>query len=848
MKKNLLLLLVAISSIQLVAQTNNVLLQRFVNASNATVSINEINQTVDFIKFPFDQPFSIQGSTVKEKTLNFVNQYSDLLGINPTDLIFNQERTDNYGLKHVILTQNHNGVTVFDAQLRFHFNSNLQITSINGTLLSGLKVRVNPQVSASQASVKAIEFVSEQNINHSGVDLMVIKTNLFVFQKGLIENKNEGNYLVYEVEVRNNVDVREYLFIDAFTGELVEQFTGIAHINREVYENNTSNLVWQEGNAFPGALTNWQQNEVVASEDIYNFFENAFGYVSYDNQDATMITINNNPNISCPNANWNGFSANYCDGTAADDVIAHEWGHAYTEYTSGLIYYYQAGALNESFSDVWGETVDMLNNYEDAGEDLSIRSSTACNPSLRWKIGEDASAFGGAIRDMYYPPCNGDPGRVGSGNYWCAETDSGGVHINSGVPNHAYALLVDGGTYNGVTVTGIGFTKSAHIFWRAQSQYLTQTSDFSVFADALEASANDLLGVNLMGLSTGASVGLSGEVITASDLTQLNNALLAVELRMNPDSCGFVPLLDQTVTLCSNATNGALYTQDWENGLDGWTVSNVPSNPATWEDRDWTLEYNLPKNRPGTGVFGADPINGDCSSDLQNGIIRLQSPVINLPSGISGDFELAFNHNISTEYQWDGGNIKFRKNNFGPWILIPDYAFTANTYNDTINPTSAGNDNPLSGQAGFTGYDEGGLTGSWGTSVINLSILNINSGDSFQIRFEVGTDGCNGTVGWYLDEIYVYNCSVDLLSVNDFNLNANGIFVYPNPSNGIFNIKNESKQTISSIEVLDINGRIINVNSKINTTSIDLSNINSGIYFLKIHTEATTITKKVIKK
>lgn len=846
MKKRLLLVLFIATQV-LFAQTSNKDLERFLQSTNASISINQINNTPEFIIFPFDQPFSINGSSVKEKSENFITQYTSVLGVDNSNLILEETRLDNYGFEHVIFNQYHNGVKVFDGQLRIHFNADKQITAINGSLISGLKVKTNPQISTLQASNKAIEIVNTQNINHSGAGLMVIKSNLYVFQKGLIENKNLGDFLVYEVEVRNNVDVREFLFINALTGDLVQQFTGIAHVNREVYESNTSNLVWQEGDAFPGALTNWQQNEVVASEDIYNFFENAFGYVSYDNQDATMITINNNPNISCPNANWNGYSANYCDGTAADDVIAHEWGHAYTEYTSGLIYYYQSGAINESYSDIWGETVDLLNNYEDFGENLSVRTNSNCVPSLRWKVGEDASAFGGAIRDMYYPPCNGDPGRVGSGNYWCSSGDSGGVHINSGVPNHAYALLVDGGTYNGVTVAGIGFTKAAHIFWRAQSQYLTQTSDFSVFADALEASANDLLGVNLMGLSTEAPVGLSGQVISTSDLTQLNNALVAVELRFNPSQCGFTPLLTETTILCSNATNGALYTQDWENGLDGWTVSNAPSNPTTWEDRDWILESNLPKSRPGTGIFGADPINGNCTSNLQNGIIRLNSPVINLPSGVTGDFELAFNHNISTEFQWDGANVKYRKNG-GIWTLIPVSAFTTNAYNDVINTVATGNDNPLAGQAAFTGYDEGGLTGSWVTSVVNLSNINVNAGDSVEFRFEVGTDGCNGTVGWYLDEVYVYNCSVDLLSVNDFNLYENDIYVYPNPSKGIFNIKNESKQTISSIEVLDINGRIININSKINATSIDLSNVNSGIYFLKIHTETTTITKKVIKK
>ena len=81
-----------------------------------------------------------------------------------------------------------------------------------------------------------------------------------------------------------------------------------------------------------------------------------------------MKTVNNDPTIDCPNANWNGVTTNYCNGVTSDDVVAHEWGHAYTEYTHGLIYQWQSGALNESYSDIWGETVDLINGREDEDE------------------------------------------------------------------------------------------------------------------------------------------------------------------------------------------------------------------------------------------------------------------------------------------------------------------------------------------------------------------------------------------------------------------------------------------------------------------------------------------------
>ena len=114
--------------------------------------------------------------------------------------------------------------------------------------------------------------------------------------------------------------------------------------------------------------------------------------------------------------------------------------------------------------------------------------------SYRWLSGEDDPAFGGAIRDMWNPQCFGDPGKVTDAEYHCDTSDRGGVHSNSGVPNHGFALLVDGGTYNGQTINAIGLTKASHLYWRAQSVYQTRTSDFDDHADALEASCTDLIG------------------------------------------------------------------------------------------------------------------------------------------------------------------------------------------------------------------------------------------------------------------------------------------------------------------------------------------------------------------
>lgn len=849
MKKNLLLAAALVSSLVYSQESQELSRLR----QQATISVSASTSNPDFIRFNNLSPNAFKSIGARAVTAEFIKDNFKAFNLkSANDLVFVEERVDNYGLKNIIYRQQHQGVPVYDGVLKFHFNKKEQLTSVNGNAISNIKVNATPDLSGAEASAIAKNLVSGQNLNQSGTPLETPKIKLVVFPKNLAQGGIATPYLAYEIEVTNRKDVREFLFIDAHTGELVDQFTGIHPIDRKLYETNTNatNLKWKEGDAFPGTLSIWQQHEVTTSEHVYNFFKNAFGYVSYDAQDHTMITVNNDPTISCPNARWNGTYAGYCDGTATDDVIAHEWGHAYTEYTSGLIYQYQSGALNESYSDVWGETIDLINNYMDEGEDVSIRITPSCSGSLRWKIGEDATAFGGAIRDMWNPNCKGDPARVlDPSYYYCGTADSGGVHTNSGVTNHLYALLVDGGTYNGYTVSGIGFVKAAHLWWKAQTTYLTATSDFYNFADALEAAATDLVGINLQGLSTSSTpAGLSGQSINASDIQNLKNAILAMQLRVSPaEQCNYVPLLAQDApTLCESATSNPLFKEDWENGLGNWTVTNIPSKPSTWEARDWTIKFNLPKGRTGNAVFAADPINGDCASDLQNGILRLESPTITIPTFSGGKYEMAFNHYVATEAKWDGGNIKYSLNG-GAWTLVPITAFTYNGYNTTLDGTSD-NNNPLKGQRAFTGTDGGSLAGSWGQSVIDLSKIGVVSGSNIKFRFELGTDGCNGVDGWYLDELYVYNCSV--LAVEDVQKH-NSITVYPNPTSGFVTIQNAKNSNLKHVEVYDASGQLIknfNLSNGFNKAALDMSMLSNGTYILKVKSENEDNTVKVIKK
>jgi Zn-dependent metalloprotease len=863
------------------------------------------------------------------KARGFFARYESLFGISDASSELRQvsSKKDAYGWTHVSYEQEFKGLPVFGGMLRAHLDKGNKLSSVNGTFVPNVDLNIAPRLTAAQAAQKAIADVvanpprTEENADAAApaapTGLRAASTTLEVYRMGLVRNVPGSNQLVYEVEVTNGADVREFVFVHANAGKIVNRYSGVhSDLFRRVFEENfhPDSQVWQEGDPFPGDLTEDQQNIVNFSGHSYYHFFHAFGVDSYDNAGAEMQTVNNDPRISCPNANWNGTTTNYCTGVTGDDTVAHEWGHAYTEYTHNLIYQWQSGALNESYSDIWGDVVDLINgagldtpggnrtvdtcsslsannwptlivnsgignpefarcaaapadfgpslnsspavtgdvvladdergarsdgctrfrnadavagniaivdrgtcaftvkveNAQEAGArgvliannilggpsrmpgvepsitipsvmisqtagaaikaalpgvNATMQARTPTQNSYRWLSGEDDPAFGGAIRDMWDPTCLGDPGKVSDQEYFCAGDDSGGVHTNSGVPNHGFALLVDGGE----GVGAIGLTKAAHIYWQAQAFHQTPSSDFPDHADALIASCGELVGVRLNNLSTGSSpVRGTRQSITAGDCASVEAMTAAVELRMDPTlQCNFQPILKgDAPPVCGGQTATTVFTEDFESGLDGWTLDNEGVF-AGWPDLDWTTDPTLPAGEAGSAAFGADPDIGDCGAgaDDVSGVMRMESPPITLPGGT---MRLSFDHYVATEQGWDGGNVSISVNGRA-YSLIPASAFLFNPYNATLQTAAAGNTNPLAGQPGFTGTDAGELVSSWGTSIIDLAATGarIRTGDTVQFRFDMGMDGCTGIDGWYVDDVTVSVCGTAAVATKD---------------------------------------------------------------------------------
>lgn len=233
---------------------------------------------------------------------------------------------------------------------------------------------------------------------------------------------------------------------------------------------------------------------------VYDYFKNEHNRKSIDNNgyalkgyynaDITQLGYGNNDN-----AFWDGSKMTYGMGTnitsmVALDVVAHEIGHGLNDFTSGLIYEKESGAINESLSDIWG---------------CVIESKYAPEKSA-YLIGEDL--IPGGLRSMSDPIAYGYP-EFYQGAYWfstenCTPSsynDYCGVHQNSSVVNFWFYLLSHGGSgvnednfeYN---ITGVGMDKASDIVYLAETNYLSSTSDFDDFRRFSILAANSLYGKN----------------------------------------------------------------------------------------------------------------------------------------------------------------------------------------------------------------------------------------------------------------------------------------------------------------------------------------------------------------
>lgn len=709
------------------------------------------------------------GGRAQAVPLDFFVAHGALFGVTrpAEELRLQRTRTDALGQVHTTYRQVYRDVTVFTGELKVHQDAAGGFRVVNGDFfpLTG-KLNVRPALSADAAAMIA-------RANLLAGNATIARSALTIVDPGWYGDSPRGEHLAWHLELVDAAHgVAEAFLIDAHNGEVLDQWSLIQHArDRKIYDGGGGPglpgvLVRAEGGPATGIFDEDAAYDYYG--DTYDYFARAFGRDSIDDAGLTMVATVNSTAPTCPNAFWTDLLLQmvFCDGAVTDDIVGHELTHGVTSFSNGLIYQNQPGQLNESFSDVFGELIDLFNgdaafvgviggppnwpaHATGAGLDAPNNARTACSFSpghadgVRWLVGEDAAVFGGAIRDMWDPTCYDDPDRANSAMQSCSNGDNGGVHSGSGVPNHAFAMLTDGKSFNGYTVTGIGPIKAGAVWYRALTVYLTSGADFEDAYWAFNQAAADLVGTTPNDPRTG---GPSASAFTAADAIEVDEALLAVEMN-TPGRCGDEPPVVSSVPPAECGVQTVILEEDFESGLAGWSVSHS-AMPTPY---DWITTSGLPFARPGSAAFGADLSSSCAFGPDESGAVHLDSPVINLPGSL--DFPtLAFTHFMDSEANWDGGNVWISVN-AGPWQSLPASAFYYNAYNRTLFTVGQGNSNPLAGEECFTGSG-----GQWGTSLVHLGGL-VAGGDAIRIRFDMGKDGCSGTDGWYVDDVRVYDCT-----------------------------------------------------------------------------------------
>jgi Zn-dependent metalloprotease len=265
----------------------------------------------------------------------------------------------------------------------------------------------------------------------------------------------------------------------------------------------------KQGSQLPGTLVRSEGDPFSAdpavneaydgSGSTFDLFSSIYGRNSIDNNGMKLnSTIHYQKGYD--NAFWNGQQMVYGDGdedlppdqrlfnrfTSALDVIGHELSHGVTQFEANLQYLLQPGALNESMSDVFGSLVKQYTRHQTASE-------------ADWILGEGlftSNVNGVGIRSMkapgtaYNDPVLGkDPQPAHMKDYVTTVNDNGGVHINSGIPNHAFYLT-------SMEIGGFAWEKAGAIWYRTLSEKLTSQSKFQDAANLSFEAAGELFGSN----------------------------------------------------------------------------------------------------------------------------------------------------------------------------------------------------------------------------------------------------------------------------------------------------------------------------------------------------------------
>lgn len=459
---------------------SGVALDRLVSLSGKRPYLAFDRQTPSFVEVDVPIPDPSSADPVLG-ALSFFDEYKELYNlIEPASQLFLVRHVRDDDGEHLFFGQQRDGVVVFNAELAIHLRDG-RVVGTNGRYLADVPVFPMPVLMGDSAQIIAAADAGADVDSAEGV------ATLLYFNPALLGGSDDRTRMVWQTSVRGGCQngagcrLRQY-FVDAHSGEIVWVMDPSHECDKDfdinTANNTESSSCWN--NLFETSDDEWFDEDGVwcgffegcaepsqdgwnaynAAHRVYDYFAGTFGRCGWDGDDAQLevmvhVILRDTSNNVAANAKYDRGCDHLCfsNGMVMLDIFAHEYTHAVQRWTSNLTYAFQSGALNESYSDVFGAIIGG-----------------------NWLIGEGSAT--GTLRDMSNPPAFGDPDHISNYAALAGNNDNGGVHTNSGIPNKAAFLIADGGSHRGINVRGIGREKMARLYYTVLTSRLTSNAQF----------------------------------------------------------------------------------------------------------------------------------------------------------------------------------------------------------------------------------------------------------------------------------------------------------------------------------------------------------------------------------
>ncbi|HEX5169792.1 MAG TPA: M4 family metallopeptidase, partial [Cyclobacteriaceae bacterium] len=430
-----------------------------------------------------------------------------------------ESNTDNLGMRHHLLQQYYKGIPLEGMGYRVHEKDGY-VTSANGKAVGNINLDTQTTISEEQAFQLAIKYLNAKDTIVTPGKKLIVSRNFtftpesfslafqFDIDVSLIEQwrvsiDSRTGQLINKVSLVNTCFEGEEPPLPYGTGTGLTNYYGSKTIRVETFGGGSSRLVGQTEHGGQIGTYDFRNVSILSillffeyskvydfysSNNIYNdpyhkpavsvqwAAEQAYEYYfkkhnrnSFDSNGSAItsyVHVDENMN----NAYWTHNLLVFGDGNNNNplvelDVVSHELTHGVTQYEAQLQYYDEAGALNESFSDILGKAVEFYTFGDTA----------------TWQMGRHNRE--GGLRDFSNPNLRNQPDTYVGDLWYTGYDDGGGVHTNSGVQNFWFYLLCEGGS--GVndhglnySVKSIGMDSAVNIVYRNLTEYLGSFSDY----------------------------------------------------------------------------------------------------------------------------------------------------------------------------------------------------------------------------------------------------------------------------------------------------------------------------------------------------------------------------------